>query len=192
MDRKEEMSDKRSAILKATLELISERGFHGTPMSMIADEAEVGAGTIYRCFENKEDLIDQLYLELKRDMAGAMYAGYSTDLPLRERFRTMWLNVFQYYVQHPKETAFLEQYANSPYLKPETEEALSEDLQPAVRLFKRGIHEGVMKDMPQVMLAIFTFGVAVLLAKKQATGELVLDDAAMNLAVDACWDALKR
>ena len=186
------MQGKRSAILKATLELISERGFHGTPMSMIADEAEVGTGTIYRYFENKEDLIDQLYLELKRDMARAMYAGYSADLPLRDRFRTMWLNVFQYYVQHPRETAFLEQYANSPYLKPETEESLSEYFEPAVRLFKRAIHEGVMKDMPQAMLTIFTFGVAILLAKKQAAGELVLDDEAMDLAVDACWDALKR
>ena len=32
------MTDKRTAILKATLKLISENGFHGTPMSQIAEE----------------------------------------------------------------------------------------------------------------------------------------------------------
>jgi len=68
--------------------LISERGFHGTPMSMIADKAGVGAGTIYRYFENKEDLILQLYLEIKRETGKALLAGYSEELPLRERFRT--------------------------------------------------------------------------------------------------------
>jgi AcrR family transcriptional regulator len=32
------MSAKRDAILKATLNLVSENGFHGTPMSRIAKE----------------------------------------------------------------------------------------------------------------------------------------------------------
>ncbi len=40
------MSDKRDAILKATLNLVSENGFHGTPMSKIAKEAGVSAGII--------------------------------------------------------------------------------------------------------------------------------------------------
>ena len=89
------MTDKRSAILKATLELVSERGFHGTPMSMIAGEAGVGAGTIYRYFESKEDLITQLYLEIKREKGEAFLVGYSEELSLRERFRTLWLNMLR-------------------------------------------------------------------------------------------------
>ena len=65
------MTTKRTAILEATLELISEQGFHGTAMSMIADKAGVGAGTIYRYFDSKEDLITQLYLEIKREKGKA-------------------------------------------------------------------------------------------------------------------------
>jgi AcrR family transcriptional regulator len=41
----------------ATLKLITEHGFHATPVSMIASEAGVGAGTIYRYFESKEAII---------------------------------------------------------------------------------------------------------------------------------------
>ena len=66
------MTDKQAAILDATLELVSEKGFHGTPTSAIAQEAGVGVGTIYRYFENKEDLIDELYKQLKLQLAKAI------------------------------------------------------------------------------------------------------------------------
>ena len=53
--------DKKSLIMQATLELLSQHGFHGTPISMIAEKAGVGAGAIYRYFQNKEHLINELF-----------------------------------------------------------------------------------------------------------------------------------
>jgi AcrR family transcriptional regulator len=47
------------------LELIAEKGFHGAPMSMIAEKSGVAVGTIYRYFENKDVLINTLYHELE-------------------------------------------------------------------------------------------------------------------------------
>ena len=113
------MTSKRAAIRRATRELISERGFHGTPMSMIAEKAGVGAGTIHRSFDGKQDLITQLFLEIKRQKGEALLAGYSEELSLRERFRTLWLNMIRYYMDHPRETAFVEQFHNSPYMTAE-------------------------------------------------------------------------
>jgi AcrR family transcriptional regulator len=186
------MTTKREAILEATLELISEHGFHGTAMSMIADRASVGAGTIYRYFEGKEDLVTQLYLEVKREMGRAILAGYSEDLSLRERFRTLWLNMLHYYMEHPCELAFLEQFDNSPYMAPEVKEAFSEYYEPLMRYFQYAFQEGVFKKMPLAMLSTFTMEVAVSLAKHHAAGELTLDNEAKELAMNATWDALSR
>ena len=63
--------DKRDEIVRAALELIAEHGFHGAPMAMIADRAGVGAGTIYRYFENKDVLINELYLEIEKHIITA-------------------------------------------------------------------------------------------------------------------------
>ena len=186
------MTTKRAAILKATLALISEHGFHGTAMSVIADRAGVGAGTIYRYFDGKEDLVTQLYLEIKREMGVAFLDGYSEALSLRERFRTLWLNMLAYYVDHPQETAFLEQFDNSPYVNTRVKEACVEYYEPLIRFFRYAFQEGVFKEMPLEMLGIFTAGVAVSLAKLHASGELTLDDATKELAMGACWDALRR
>lgn len=185
------MMTRRTAILEATLELIAEQGFHGTAMSMIAEKADVGAGTIYRHFNSKEDLITQLYLETKRQMGKAFLAGYSENLPLRERFRILWLNMLNYYLYHPNELAFLEQFDNSPYMKPEVQEVLAELYEPVVGFFQYAFEEGVFKQMPLEMLATFTLDVAVSLAKRQAAGALILDDSTKDLAVSACWDALE-
>ena len=71
------MDDKRAAILTASLDLISERGFHNTPVSLISQEAGVSAGIIYHYFDNKEDLIDELYKKAKLDLVRAMLEGYA-------------------------------------------------------------------------------------------------------------------
>jgi AcrR family transcriptional regulator len=186
------MTNKRTAILDATLELISEHCFHGTAMSMIADKADVGAGTIYRYFESKEDLVTQLYLEIKREKGKALLVGYSEERSLRERFRTLWFNMLHYYMDHPRELAFLEQFDNSPFRNPEVDKAYTEYYEPLMRFFQYAFQEGVFKEMPLAMLATFTLEVAVSLAKHHAHGDLVLDDEAKELAMSATWDALKR
>jgi len=68
------VTDKREEIIRASLELIAEHGFHGSPMSMIADRAGVAAGTIYRYFENKDALIIALFGEIDEKI-GAGYFG---------------------------------------------------------------------------------------------------------------------
>ena len=67
-------NDKREEIVRAALELIAENGFHGAPMAMIAERARVGAGTIYRYFENKDLLIAGLYRGPGRE-DGPCHAG---------------------------------------------------------------------------------------------------------------------
>jgi AcrR family transcriptional regulator len=188
---RETMADKRTDILGATLKLISDNGFHGTPMSKIADEANVGAGTIYRYFDSKEALINELFLKLKRELSQAMLAGFSEDDTPEEQFRNVWLNIINFCIQHPKEMLFLEQYHNSPFLTPETEAETMQYLAPISIYFQSAIESGLMKELPFDMLSAFTYDVAVALAKRHISGALVLDEANLEIAVQACWDALK-
>jgi AcrR family transcriptional regulator len=185
------MSEKRTAILTATLNLISHNGFHGTPMSMIADEAGVGAGTIYRYFDNKESLINELFLELKREINQVMLTGISPEASTEELFRKAWLNIFNYCVQNPQEMLFLEQYQNSPYLTPETEAATQEYMAPILSLYHAAVESGEIKNVPFEMLTIFAHDVTFALAKRQISGALVMDEAKLDIAVQACWDAIK-
>ena len=185
------MTDKRTDILKATLKLISEHGFHGTPMSKIAEEAGVGAGTIYRYFENKEALINELFLELKKQISQAMLFGFSESATSEETFRRVWRNTFDFCIQNSQEMLFLEQYHNSPFLTPETEATTLQYLAPLVSVFQSAIESGEIKDVSFEMLSIFAYDATVAFAKRHISGAMVMNEALLEVAVQACWDAIK-
>lgn len=185
------MSDKRADILDASLKLISEHGFHGTPMSLIAEEAAVGAGTIYRYFESKEALIKELFLEVKGDISQAMLESFTPEAGTEEIFRKIWLNTFNYCVKNPQEMIFLEQYHNSPFQTPETEAITLEYLAPAVSVLQAAVKSGEIKDLPFEMMSAFVYDVTVAFAKRHISGVLVMDEINLDMAVQACWDAVK-
>ena len=54
--------DKKERIFEAAHEILGEQGFYGLSIAMVAKKAKVAAGTIYRYFSDKDDLVRQLYL----------------------------------------------------------------------------------------------------------------------------------
>ncbi|MGQ3027787.1 MAG: TetR/AcrR family transcriptional regulator [Ferrovibrionaceae bacterium] len=57
---REQLADKRSRILGAARQLISEGGFNDAPMTAIAGLAGVATGTVYRYFPSKTDLLAEV------------------------------------------------------------------------------------------------------------------------------------
>ena len=53
----------RQEMLAAALELFSEKGYHNVSMHQVAEKAEFAIGTLYKFFQNKEDLYRALVLE---------------------------------------------------------------------------------------------------------------------------------
>jgi AcrR family transcriptional regulator len=50
----------KNEILSAALKLFSDKGFHNVSMQEIADESEFAVGTLYKYFESKEALFEEL------------------------------------------------------------------------------------------------------------------------------------
>ncbi|MFD1906987.1 TetR/AcrR family transcriptional regulator [Paenibacillus rhizoplanae] len=56
---------KRDDILQATLDLITEEGLQSVTFAKIFKRANVGSSTFYHYFENKEQLVNELYLKVR-------------------------------------------------------------------------------------------------------------------------------
>jgi AcrR family transcriptional regulator len=184
--------DKRTDILQAALKLISEQGFHATPVSQIAEQAKVGAGTVYRYFKNKEDLLNQLYLEIKGQIHEAMDDGIRPEMPLEALFKRLWMNVFEFDVTHPQEFSFAEQYCDSPFLTDMTRTAGARVLQDHAAAFERGVREGVVQDLPAEMVFSIFAGSIASLAKKHLAGVLEMTEERRQQAAHATWCAVRR
>jgi AcrR family transcriptional regulator len=187
---KDRTTNKRTAILDAALELISERGFHDTPVSKIASTSGVSAGIIYHYFDSKDQLIQELYGEVKLDMLRSVGDGYSSDPSYRERYDRLWSNSVDYAISHPTQMKFLEQFENSSYLKPTLPDAVLAEAERLVGFYSDGIADGVLKDLPPAALISMSVGVAAALSRQHLSGVLVLDDELSTASALACWEAI--
>lgn len=190
-------ADKKEVILQTTMELVAEHGFHDAPCSLIAEQAGVAAGTIYRYFKNKDDLIVELYRTLEARINAAVQEGYSDKMPLRERFLHLAGGLLKYFISYPLEFRYVEQFHNSPYgVAFRRDRMLGQDGVNErgiyYELFREGVAQQVIKDLPLVLLFDLAFGPVLAITRNHVLGFLHLDDDLIGKAAEACWDSLKR
>lgn len=187
--------DKREAIMQATLELVAEHGFHDAPCSLIAERAGVAAGTIYRYFKNKDVLIVTLYRELEAKINTFLEQGYSLETPYRERFLHLVSSLLQFFINNPLEFKYAELFHNSPYGVAFRRDRLlgqHEDCGIYCELFRQGVTQQVIKDLPLPLLFDLAFGPIVSVSRNHILGFIQLDATLIQRIAEACWDSLKR
>ena len=70
--REREKLRQRREMLDAALDLFSEKGYHNVSAHEIAREAEFAVGTLYKFFENKEDMYKALIMEQSEEFHRVM------------------------------------------------------------------------------------------------------------------------
>lgn len=113
-------ADKREAILDAALALFCEHTFDGTAVPLVAERANVGAGTIYRYFDSKEALVNAVYQRAKREMKRALVDEAPADATAREGFGHFWRGLWRFALEHPQAFSFLEMHHHAPYIDEES------------------------------------------------------------------------
>jgi AcrR family transcriptional regulator len=182
---------KRVALLNATLHLINNQGFHDAPMSKIAKMAEMSPATIYIYFENKQDLINQLYLEMKSLFSVFAFKNYSESTCVKESFKQIWFNIAHFKLNHIEEADFLSQCDNTPIIDEEIKREGLKHLQPLLELWERGIREGIIKPISPYLLYAFTIYPLAFLTNKQFKSSCDLTEDKLNEAFNVAWDSIK-
>ncbi|MHC6201983.1 TetR/AcrR family transcriptional regulator [Breznakiellaceae bacterium SP9] len=185
------MSDspsKRDTLLNAALKLIAEQGFHAAPMSQIAETANIGVGTIYRYFKNKDELINGLYLEIRNRMAEVIGKDRDEAAPVKAQFVKSLQNLIRYLIDNPAEIQFTEQYEHSPFITEATKAEIEKTAAPISDLLIRAQKEKLLKPLPFPVLMSMFSGASMGLLK--AYLQKNRPPAEMNEAIEAIWDML--
>jgi AcrR family transcriptional regulator len=106
---------KEQAIRQRALEMIVERGFDGFSMQKLAKAAAVSPATLYIYFEDRDDLIFQLFRETMERMSEETLRDFDPAMPFEEGLRVQWRNRARFCLERPLEAHFLEQIRYSPW-----------------------------------------------------------------------------
>lgn len=183
--------NKKKAILESSLTLIKEHGFHGTPMSQIAKNACVAAGTIYHYFDSKDDLIKELFIYAKDKLAKAIIREDDCSLSYRERFLNYWVSQCSFFINNENVLYFLEQYINSPYAKLFRDQE-SQLFRNRVRPFiQEGIDSGKIRALEYELLGPIIHGSIVAAAKIHLSGRQIFTRDRLYGIAEVVWDGIK-
>ena len=186
-----DMPDKRDAILKSTLELIKDNGFHGTPISLIAKNAGVASGTIYHYFPSKVAIIMELYRQIRRSMESAMFTDGNSKKEYKEQFFEGWIHLCKYFINNPSSLIFIEQFNSSPYAKLISRQEAKGSVSKFNEFFQLGMDRGYLKKMEYLLIASAVFGCIAATAKYHASGRFGFKDSDLCKIANILWDGIK-
>lgn len=184
--------EKKRAIVETAIRLITHNGFEATPISAIAREAGVAAGTIYIYFPSKQELIKHLYLAVSKSLADFVIKDLSVMLPVKAAIKRVWKNHIEYVLAHPLEYRFLEQFANSPHIDRLTRKQGLSAVEPVMDQFERAKRERVVRDLPIEMIYVHLFAPINLLMKMYRYNKVKFSDQRINQTFETSWKAISR
>ncbi|MCL1051917.1 TetR/AcrR family transcriptional regulator [Shewanella abyssi] len=184
------MPNKRDLILRASEKIIASRGIQGLSMQQVANEAGVAAGTIYRYFKDKNELI----LELRKDVLTHVAAYILEDHQLgtlEQRFKRVWLKMHSFGKERSPANLSYEQYAHLP--ESNTDEIRNLELTlfaPLGQLFEEGKAAGIMQPLHSRALYALSMEPAMTLARTIRRGLIQYEPHEIDLACQLCWQTI--
>ena len=112
------MTKRKLAILREATRLFAERGYDATPIAEIARAAKVSEGAIFRHFENKENLLFQLFKNIKENFFRELEEKYSFSSEKDGLEMALSLVRLYCHFYETMETEFDFIHRNNPYQMP--------------------------------------------------------------------------
>ena len=180
--------DKRNAIMSAAIRVIASQGL-GAATATIAEEAGVSNGSLFTYFETKADLMNQLYIELKAEMAAAALDRLPTKSDIRKQGFHMWSNWLHWATSCPEKRRTLAHLGVSDDITPESLQTGHQTMAGMAKLLERSRENGPMRNAP------LGFVVALMNGMADATIDFMIRDPAnakkhCKAGFDALWRML--
>lgn len=184
--------NKTERILNAALALIVERGLERTPMSMIAERAEVGMGTVYKYFANKEAIINSIYVKIKEEEATTVFVNHKVQQSVHLTFLDYYGRMIDYFLSNPLRFDFISRYAFSPIIKHDTQVTAMAQFYHFDDLYKRGLDEGLFKTIKAEHITFFVFSAIAYWMKAAGELKIKIDDSYKETLLNMAWDSIKK
>jgi AcrR family transcriptional regulator len=177
--------EKRNAILEAAIRVIASQGM-SAPTAAIAKEAGVSNGSLFTYFETKADLFNDLFCELKQEMAQAALEHAPADGSPRERMYQMWVDWLRWSIASPERHRALAHLEISEDVTAESRAVARKTMASIIEVIEDSRKGGPMEDAPLPLVVALLSGVA------NSTIDFIVSDQAnadahISMSFEALW-----
>ncbi len=151
------MSNTRTQIIEASIDLFAQSGFWNTPTSKIVKHAGISTGTLFNYFESKNGLIDEVFLQLRQEQTAHIEAGYPEDGTVRERVEHIWFREIDWGVRFPVRYRLLQQLKLSDLVSRDAKDRSWDQWSFAKNVIPEAIESGLYRDVTVEFVARVAF-----------------------------------
>jgi AcrR family transcriptional regulator len=161
-ERKErDKAFRRHQIMDAAKNTFAQKGFSGATIENIAEAADFSPATIYLYFKNKDELYASLSLKMLKVLVEKIeFICNQENLSSQEKIKALPQALYQVYETDPLNVTHLLRYQSteallnlSPELTSQIKDAAQKYINAMVKIFKKGVREGVFQDCHPVAFA---------------------------------------
>lgn len=147
--------DRRQEILDAATESFSLFGYKATTMGQVAKLANVGKGTIYTFFKNKEELFDEIIMKLIQDMENEANDAIDPNQPFEENVHHALYNMLEFRLDHQLTIKLIQEQRDigTPVVENVMKKVEASILAFIQEKIKRAIEKGEMKQADPEVIA---------------------------------------
>lgn len=145
---------------------IAEAGL-GAPTAKIASRAGIAAGTLFTYFVNKEELLNELYLELKSEVYARINSNFPHKASLERRARHIWSSYLAWAIAFPEKRKASLQLNVSDLITPATREKTVAERSAIDATLNELENRGALRELPP------GFAAAAMAALQEAAMEFI-------------------
>lgn len=183
---------KRKKIINTAIKLFVKYGTQGTSMQSLAKKAGVATGSIYNYFENKEALVNAIYLLILEEENQYIVQDYDETASVEQRFRYLLRRSIQYKLDNPEKFQFKSIYTFSPLIMKEISDRAAPEENPFAALAVDGQAAGLIKDIRLEDLFYFAHGGLASLLRWKQFNQQDVSAADVDDLINLTWDTIKR
>lgn len=181
---------KFEAICEAAMSVINSVGFAKASMSKIAKKADVSPATIYTYFENKEDMINQIFLNNEKMLASEVKNEIGQSVKSQQCFKNVLRKIFIFFVSNPEKFMFNEQFENSPLITNISKEQACNYYTPLKKLAEESMRKKEIKNLPMEMIRYLSIAPLFCLIKNHIQKNIKVDEKILDDFIDSICDSL--
>ena len=108
--------EKARKIRQSALEMLVLDGFDAFSMQKLAKAAGVSPATLYIYFEDRDDLIYQLWQEQSSRWGDLVLEDFAAETPFEQELWRRWQLRIRFFLAHPLEWQFIQQVMHTPLI----------------------------------------------------------------------------
>jgi len=184
--------EKRENFLNTALKLFVTHGVQNTSTAEIAKEAGTAAGTLFLYFPTKQDLINELVLQISRDQSDYIKTLLDRSLSVRDMFFTIWQGCIRWFLEHRDAFEYIQQVRDTRIVDKATIQESGKTFVYFYDAIQKGLDEAALKPYPLEVIGAFLYqDIVAVMNLIRTQPELDKQEEIIQAGFDIFWDGIK-